>query len=71
MKSMVYKRLPVNCGQVSVKKLLSVTYVTLKNRGIYRVSSILTSIYFFPHLEPTNIALLHRQVLKYLIHMVM
>ena len=42
MKSMVYKRLPVNCGQVSVNKPISVTYVTLKNRGKCRVSSILT-----------------------------
>ena len=41
MKFMVYKRLPVTCGQVSVDKLISVTLAALKNRGKCHVSSIL------------------------------
>ena len=42
MKNMVYKRLPVNCGQVSVNKLISVTLSDIKEQGKYRVSGILT-----------------------------
>ena len=65
IKNMVYKRLTVNCfGKQANKCYLS----DIKEHGKYRVSRILTYIYFFSHLEPTDIALLHRQVLIYLIH---